>query len=127
LTLEENMSVKTKALGNWGEQKAKEYLTQKSIHIIGQNIYTKFGEIDLVGLKEDSIIFFEIKTRKSKRFGYPEVSVNTKKQQRLIEAAQAYLGENEITVQNWRIDVISISIDRNGKAEIQWFENAVSC
>ena len=121
------MSVKTKALGNWGEQKAKEYLTQKSIHIIGQNIYTKFGEIDLVGLKEDSIIFFEIKTRKSKRFGYPEVSVNTKKQQRLIEAAQAYLGENEITVQNWRIDVISILVDRNGKAEIQWFENAVSC
>ena len=120
------MSIKTKALGNWGEQKASEYLSKKSIDIFGRNVRTKYGEIDLIGMEGDEIIFFEIKTRKSKRFGYPEISVNKNKQQRLIEAAQAYMSENEINIHNWRIDVISISIDSHEKAEIQWFKNAIS-
>jgi len=121
------MSKRTKALGNWGEQKAKKFLAQKKVLIIGQNVNTDFGEIDLVGLKEDLYIFFEIKTRKSRLYGFPEVSVDMKKQVRLIEAAQAYMNKNEISIKNWRIDVISISVYPNGKVEIKWFENAVSC
>ena len=115
-----------KSLGKWGESKAKEFLSKRDVFIINQNVYTKYGEIDLVGLKDDTIIFFEIKTRKSDLFGYPEVAVDMKKQERLIAAAQAFIAESEITNQSWRIDVISISIYPEGQVEIEWFENAIS-
>lgn len=120
------MSKKSRNLGRWGEKKAREYLYKFGINCIDQNKYTKYGEIDLIGMDGETFVFFEVKTLRSKRFGFPEVSVDKKKQQHMIKSALAYINEEHDLVANWRIDVISITLDSSNKTEIQWFKNAVS-
>ncbi len=85
-------------LGKLGEEIAREYLEKKGYRIIEQNCNlptgrqgSKYGEIDLVVLDKDVLVFVEVKTRKGELFGGPEASLNRNKIRRLIRSAQAYL------------------------------------
>lgn len=120
------MSKRRIELGRWGEQKAREYLLAHHVRIIAQNEHTQYGEIGLVGEDAGTLVFFEVKTRTSMRYGFPEVSVDRKKKKRLIEAALSYLHENPRFQPQWRIDVISVSIYPSKDLEIRWFKNAIS-
>ncbi|WP_276661388.1 YraN family protein, partial [Syntrophomonas wolfei] len=59
-------------LGLWGEELAAQYLGKKGYKILERNFYTRYGELDLVCEKDDNIVFVEVKTRRSTRFGSPE-------------------------------------------------------
>ena len=71
----------SKNLGKIGENEAKKYLLNKGYKILEQNYHARFGEIDLIALDEwqNEIVFVEVKTRYTNRFGYPEDFVNQKK------------------------------------------------
>lgn len=117
-------------LGRWGENLAAEYLMQKGYIIIGRNVRTPYGEIDLVARHEatdqpSAIVFIEVKTRQSDALGPPEISVTPQKQARLISAAQAYLLAHPELVGDWRVDVVAIrGSRRKSRPEIVHFENA---
>jgi putative endonuclease len=117
-------------LGRWGENLAAEYLTQKGYIIIGRNVRTPYGEIDLVARYDatdqpSAIVFIEVKTRQSDALGPPEISVTPQKQARLISAAQAYLLAHPELVGDWRVDVVAIrGSHRKSRPEIVHFENA---
>ncbi|MBE0686035.1 MAG: YraN family protein, partial [Anaerolineaceae bacterium] len=66
-------------LARWGEETAHNYLVERGIRIVEKNYRTQSGEIDLIGFENDDLIFFEVKTRSSINFGYPEEAVNSKK------------------------------------------------
>lgn len=119
------MKEKPKAIGKRGEMLASEYLAGQGVEIIGRNIRTAYGEIDLIGQEGERILFVEVKTLKSRKFGHPEVSVNAKKKDHMIQSALAYLQENNLLEWEWRIDVVSIEMCSDGKPEIQWFRNAI--
>ena len=112
-------------LGKWGETLAAKYLVKKGYIILDRNAYTRYGELDLVALHEDVIVFVEVKTRTSMRYGYPEVAVTFQKQSHLLDAATQYLQDHPELDENWRIDVIAIQAFKDDPPEIVHFENAV--
>jgi putative endonuclease len=112
-------------LGLWGENLAADYLSQLGYYIIDRNVYTQYGEIDLVVQHGDCIVFVEVKTRSSTAFGLPEEAVTVQKQIHLIDSAQAYLQLHPELSGDWRIDVIAIQrYQHDQEPEIIHFENA---
>jgi putative endonuclease len=71
-----------------------------------------------------TLVFVEVRTRRSRRFGSAEESVTPAKQSRLIELAQAYLQETASASQSWRIDVATVQLGP-GLPLINHIENAV--
>ena len=114
------------SLGRWGEERAAEFLETKGYEILGHNIRTEYGEIDLLARHEGVLIFVEVKTRSSQDFGNPEESVTEIKKQHMADAAEAYLQTRPEHDGDWRVDVVSVRRKANQPPEILHFENALS-
>jgi putative endonuclease len=95
-------------LGPWGEDQALTYLQQLGMDLIERNFRVASGEIDLIMEDADALVFVEVKTRRSLRFGPPEESITNTKLRRIYQAALAYLDQFECDHRNWRIDVVAI-------------------
>jgi putative endonuclease len=111
-------------LAHWGEETAQKYLKARGIRIVEKNYRTPSGEIDLIGFENDDLVFFEVKTRSSIKFGYPEEAVNTKKIEKIEMVANEYLDHLSANNLNWRIDTIAIIRNpHTQKFQIMWFKN----
>lgn len=122
----ENFHLANKELGDWGEQIAVDYLISNNIKVIGQNIRTSYGEIDILGQKDGIIIFFEVKTRRTEEFGNPEDAVNYKKREHMRNSALDFMQSNPDLEMDWRIDVIAIFVGGKDKFQIRWVKNAIT-
>ncbi|NPV57534.1 MAG: YraN family protein [Anaerolineae bacterium] len=113
--------------GMLGERWAASELEKIGYQIIQRNYWTQYGEIDIIARKDDLLLFVEVKTRFSERFGHPEISVSARKRKHMIESIAAFLQEQYADWQGEiRIDVASIRFDPNKKEpQIEWFENAI--
>jgi putative endonuclease len=107
------------ALGKQGEDLAARHLLEKGFTIIVRNYRQKTGEIDIIARDRECLVFIEVKTRKSSRFGQPFEAVTKKKQAQISRVALHYMNCNKLLDQSARFDVISILIDKNGKAAIE--------
>ena len=114
---------RNQSIGRWGEQAAAVFLCEHGYQIVGRNVRTPYGEIDIVACKESMTIFVEVKARTGKSFGPPEVAVTSRKQTHMLACAEYYAQQNEID--HWQIDVIAVERS-NGQVEIVHFENAIS-
>jgi len=112
-------------LGKWGEETAVNHLISNGYVILDQNVRTGYGEIDIVASDEEVVVFVEVKTRRSILFGPPEVSINQRKKEKLIESSQSYMQEHPELGNNWRIDVIAIRQQGSEKVDITHFDNAI--
>ncbi|HXF84201.1 MAG TPA: YraN family protein [Anaerolineales bacterium] len=110
-------------IGKWGEEIASAYLKQKGCEIIGKNIRTPYGEIDIIAKQGAITIFVEVKTRTSDKMGLPEDSITSRKREHMIACAEHYAAEHEID--HWQIDVISIEGKPGTTPRITYFENAL--
>jgi putative endonuclease len=101
-------------LGSWGEQRAAEFLARMGMVLVTRNYRVPEGEIDLIMEDSGTLVFVEVKTRASLRFGNPEESIKKRKLARMYQAAHAYLESQEVEPIDWRFDVIAIvcSADR---------------
>lgn len=109
-------------LGKEGESIARMYLMQNGYEIIDQNYRYQKGEIDLIALKDDLIVFIEVKTRQSKEIQDPLLSVTKRKQKLIIKTADAYIKENDIDLEA-RFDIISILTNKY-ESEIEHIDGA---
>jgi len=116
------MTDRRKKIGSWGEQFACDYLIQQGYKIIGRNVNTPHGEIDILAKKGQNLIFIEVKTRTNYVFGYPEISLTPRKLSHMQNAALFYLQENEFDG-GWQLDAISIVKIGKNLPEITHFEN----
>ncbi len=114
------------SIGRWGEQLAADFLIQHGYSIIGRNLRTPFGEIDLVARRVDMTVFVEVKTRTSLSYGLPEEAITAKKKAHMQAAAEAYIQSHLELAGDWRVDVISIYRKPGFRPEITHFENALS-
>lgn len=110
-------------LGNWGEEVARIFLVEQGYEIVGRNVETPYGEIDLVALKDGFTVFVEVKSRSSFSLGPPEISVTPRKRRHMLASAAHYAQTHDI--QHWQIDVIAVQKQAN-QTEIAHFENAVA-
>ena len=114
----------TRQLGKIGEDVAAKYLQNNGVRIIKRNYYTKFGEIDLIGIENQTIIFTEVKLRRNNFFGFPSESVNLRKLKRIKKTAQIYLYENHMNNVDCRFDLICLYFQENEQSfKIEWFKN----
>ena len=113
-------------LGSLGERLARQHLLKLGCRILHTNYRCQWGEVDVVAQLQDTILFVEVKTRRSKSFGVPEESITPAKAEKLIATAETYLDEYDIIDSHWRIDLISVEMDRTGRVlPLRHLENAV--
>jgi len=96
-------------VGQCGESLAVSYLRRKGYKIIGRNYRTRCGEIDIVARHRDTLVFVEVKTRRSQRFGNPKWAITPAKRRKLSRVALEYLLKTQGTVRvKARFDVVAI-------------------
>ena len=102
-----------KILGNEGEEEATKYLMKNGYKIIERNFLCKQGEIDIIAKDKNEIVFVEVKTRRSTKYGLPAEAVDENKQKHIYKAAEYYLYKNKLEKEYVRIDVIEIYYKNN--------------
>lgn len=97
-----------KVTGDSGEKLALEYLKNNKYRILKTNYKTNIGEIDIIAKQGDILVFVEVKTRVSDKFGLPREAVNYHKQQKIRQVASQYIKFNKLFESLCRFDVIEI-------------------
>lgn len=97
-------------IGKTGESLAVAHLKARGYEILEQNYRAVRGEIDLVAQDGDCIVFVEVKTRRSLKFGLPQEAVTTQKQRQISKVALAYLQAKNRFDAPCRFDVIAIHL-----------------
>lgn len=119
------MGNKKQELGKWGEQEASNYLLRKGYTIIGRNIRTPHGEIDILASMDQILIFVEVKTRGNTVFGNPETGIDVRKLKHMEQSALFYI-QNSNYEGTWQCDAIAILKSDPYPIEIVHFENVIS-
>ncbi len=110
-----------------GEQLACEFLGKNGYDIVERNYRCPEGEIDVVARQQETLVFIEVRTKTSRRFGGPEESITPVKAARLKKLAELYGQSHNNLPETWRIDVVAIQMNKDGRASrIEIIENAVS-
>ncbi len=94
--------------GRHAEDAACLFLENRGYQIIERNYRTRFAEIDIIAIHGDTLVFAEVKARKSLRYGSPRESVGSVKQKKIIAGAMQYLREKQLGDNRIRFDVITI-------------------
>lgn len=95
-------------LGRRGEAAAAEYLAGLGYKIIERALRTRGGELDLIALDGRTVVFVEVKTRRSDQRGSPSLAVDVRKQRRLTQGALTYLKQHRLLNQPARFDVVAV-------------------
>jgi putative endonuclease len=123
----ENKNKKTekRTFGDRGESISCGYLVNRGYKIIKRNYSCKFGEIDIIAKRDDTLVFVEVKTRKNNFFGEPQEAVDYRKLERINMAMDCFLSYYKIEDNyNLRIDVIEVFFDDlNDKYTINHIED----
>lgn len=109
------MSESRQKLGRWGEQLAAKHLEAEGYELLERNWRCRRGEIDLVARGGDVLVFVEVKTRRGRDYGTPEEGITSYKAKRLLELSQRYLLEHDLEDVEWRVDLVAVELDPQGK------------
>ena len=109
-------------LGKEGELIAFMFLQKENFRILKTNWRYQKAEVDIIAQKDDFLVFVEVKTRGSKKFGKPEEAIDKKKIALYKDAAEGYLGQYPSEVEI-RFDVVSIVIATD-ETQIEYFPDA---
>ncbi len=105
-----------KSLGKTGEDIAERYLKRQGYAVVERNFRCPLGEIDLIAVNKQAVVFVEVKTRRVDTSGAPLESVNAVKQRRLKRAALHYLNKHRLHDRDVQFDVVGISLGSNPPA-----------
>lgn len=96
--------------GRLGENISTDYLIKKGYKIIDKNFLCRQGEIDIIAVDKNEIVFIEVKTRTSLKYGNPIEAINKNKIKHIYNTAKYYLHINSLQDKFVRFDVIEIYI-----------------
>lgn len=102
-------------LGTKGERAAESLLRRRRYRILERNYACRYGEADIVADDSGTLVFVEVKTRVTGRYGPPEISVTPRKQRRYSRVALHYMKEHGVSDVPVRFDVVSIIMTDEGK------------
>jgi putative endonuclease len=115
----------SRTVGNCAEQIALDYLLAQSLTLLERNFRCRVGEIDLIMLDSECLVFIEVRYRRQNRFASALASVDSHKQRKLIKAAGYYLGRhgyhgNRVI----RFDVVALDGPTESQSTLQWLQDA---
>ena len=102
------------SLGKKGEDIAESYLKERGFEILQRNFHSRFGEIDLVAIDENTLVFIEVKTRLSDKFGLPEEAVTPAKLKTIDKVSDYYRSIHRDLPESSRIDVVAVVFETEG-------------
>ncbi len=108
-----------KAIGDFGEKLAVKYLKEHGYKIVKTNYKIRIGEIDIIAMDGDFLVFVEVKYRSNALYGLPNEAVDKHKREKIKRVALFYLMQKDMLEAYVRFDVVQILGD-----EIQLFQNA---
>lgn len=123
-------------LGLWAERQAKTHLSEQGLSFITQNYTSRYGEIDLIFMIQNELIFVEVKARSSVSYGAVAEMISRAKQKKIVKTAMCFLQEfPQYEHYSCRFDVVCIEITQQFAKLIQqdfsslsydldWIENA---
>ena len=114
----------TRWLGNKGERLAVRHLKRLRYRILARQSRNRIGELDVVALDGDCIVFVEVKTRSSHAAGHPSEAVTFAKQQQLTRVALAWLKSRGLLERRARFDVIAITWADGVDPVVEHYQNA---
>ncbi len=113
------------SLGRRGEDAAARFLRRKGYRILSRSDRSRPGELDLVALDDDTLVFVEVKTRRGSNSGHPAEAVDAAKQRRLTRLAVTWLKRRGLLERRARFDVIAVTWpDDRRRPTIEHFPNA---
>lgn len=98
-----------RAYGDWGERRAATHYVRQGYRVVDRNWRWRHGEVDLVVRRGDTLVFCEVKTRRTDRFGVPALAVDARKQGRVRRTAAAWLSVHDVGRVDVRFDVVAIT------------------
>ncbi len=104
------MNYKKIITGRRGEDIAAAHLSKHGYRIIERNYRCRQGEIDIIAMDGTALVFIEVKTRSSDRFGPPASAVDAGKQGRMAHAALKYMADKCLSDTEARFDVVSVVV-----------------
>lgn len=113
----------TRAIGLLGEDLAVDFLRRRGYKILARNFRTRFAEIDLIARHRGTLVFVEVKSRRSPAYGHPKEAITPAKQRRISMAALAYLKQERALDRPARFDVVTVQL-KDGKPSIEVIANA---
>ena len=108
--------------GETAEKMALEHLINSGFVILHQNWLFGHWEVDLIASRDDTLHFIEVKTRRTKKFGYPEEDVTKKKVTNLINTSEEFL----YLYPEWKriqFDILSINLNKNEPPQFFFIED----
>jgi putative endonuclease len=94
--------------GRRGERIACRFLMRQGFDILARRHRCRSGELDIVALEQEILVFVEVKTRGSKDFGEPWEFVDWQKQQKLRRSAEEFIADHDLGQYGYRFDIVSV-------------------
>lgn len=104
------MSLMRISTGKRGEDLAASFLAEAGYRIIERNYRCLFGEIDIVAEEGETLVFVEVKSRRSNAYGDPQVAVGHQKQKKISRISVYYLEERHLRHRPARFDVVAVKL-----------------
>jgi len=111
------------SLGKFGEDLAFKEIKRLGYKKILRNYRCPLGEVDLVAIDGDTLVFIEVKTRKGRSLSYAKEAVNAKKRRQLSKVALFYMKTNNLNGVRARFDVVAVSL-AGGEQQVELIRNA---
>lgn len=117
--------LRTRSLGERGEQAAARYLRRKRYIIVGRGQRSRLGEIDIIAVDGRTLVFVEVKTRHSHEAGHPSEAITRAKQHKLSQLALVYLKRHQLLNHPARFDVVAVTwSDDRRRPTLEHYVNA---
>ena len=111
--------------GRMAENLALRYLQKQNLNLLERNFRSRFGEIDLIMQENNTIIFVEVRARKTDAFLHPLESVDYKKRNKIRKTSQVYMQKTAAWNRfDMRFDVIALTGSRGRGMKIDWIKAA---
>ncbi|MDP8224863.1 MAG: YraN family protein [Candidatus Lernaella stagnicola] len=109
-------------LGPKAERLAARHLKRHGMRIVTRNWSTKLGELDLVAVEGDELVFVEVKSKRDDEYGRPAEQVNFGKRRRIERLAMAFCGKKKLDPPVMRFDVVEVIW--SDPPRIEWIRGA---
>jgi len=110
--------------GRKGERIACRFLMRQGFDILVRGYRKGHGELDIIAFENEILVFIEVKTRSSQKYGEPWEFVDWRKRQILQRTAESFIADNDLGHYAYRFDIVAVLIPKGSKEEVQLFRNA---